>query len=319
MSISEHKAFTPSDKMRTLIDKDSSLLLVMSRFDIPLGFGEKTVREVCESLGIDQGTFLTVSNFICGNEWSISDVSASSLISYLKKAHSYFLDFMLPAIRRRIIEAIDCSGSDEVAFLILKFYDAYVAEVRIHMEYEDRKVFSYVESLFGGHLDPDYCINDFSSKHNHIDSKLKELKNIIVRYYTQQDNNLLYAVLFDIINCEQDLNSHCSVEDCIFVPVVAELEKRLKKSGASKAVNNISIQSQEDRQDVLSQREKEIIVCIAKGLSTKEIADQLHISVHTVTTHRRNISSKLQIHTPAGLTIYAIVNNLLSMSEIKNI
>ena len=126
-------------------------------------------------------------------------------------------------------------------------------------------------------------------------------------------------MLFDIINCEQDLNSHCSVEDCIFVPVVAELEKRLKKSGASKAVNNISIQSQEERQDVLSQREKEIIVCIAKGLSTKEIADQLHISVHTVTTHRRNISSKLQIHTPAGLTIYAIVNNLLSMSEIKNI
>lgn len=48
-------------------------------------------------------------------------------------------------IRRRLIEAIDCSGSDEVAFLILRFYDEYVVEVRRHMEYENRKVFRYVE------------------------------------------------------------------------------------------------------------------------------------------------------------------------------
>lgn len=73
----------------------------------------------------------------------------------------------------------------------------------------------------------------------------------------------------------------------------------------------------DDKTDVLSQREKEIIICIAKGLSNKEISDELNISINTVTTHRRNISSKLQIHSIAGITIYAIANGLVRMSEIE--
>jgi regulator of cell morphogenesis and NO signaling len=67
----------------------------------------------------------------------------------------------------------------------------------------------------------------------------------------------------------------------------------------------------------LSLREKEIVACVAKGMTSKEIADRLCLSVHTVTTHRRNITSKLQIHTPAGLTIYAIANHIVSLDEIK--
>ncbi len=60
-----------------------------------------------------------------------------------------------------------------------------------------------------------------------------------------------------------------------------------------------------DGQDVLSQREKEIVVCVVKGMTNKEIAESLYLSIHTVITHRRNISKKLQIHSSAGLTIYA--------------
>lgn len=67
---------------------------------------------------------------------------------------------------------------------------------------------------------------------------------------------------------------------------------------------------------LLSDREKEIVGCIAKGLSNKEIADVLHLSVHTVVTHRRNISGKLNIHSPSGLTIYAIVNKLVDIDDI---
>jgi DNA-binding NarL/FixJ family response regulator len=71
-------------------------------------------------------------------------------------------------------------------------------------------------------------------------------------------------------------------------------------------------------QEILSAREKEIVTCIAKGLTNKEIADQLFLSTHTVITHRRNITRKLQIHSPAGLTIYAIVNKLVEIQDIKN-
>ena len=67
----------------------------------------------------------------------------------------------------------------------------------------------------------------------------------------------------------------------------------------------------------LSQREKEIVICVVKGMTNKEIADQLFLSIHTVNTHRRNIARKLEIHSVAGLTIYAIVNKLVDISEVK--
>ena len=97
------------------------------------------------------------------------------------------------------------------------------------MEYENEAVFTYVQGLMQGRLDEHYDIATFASKHNQIDAKLKELKNIIIKYYPAgQCNNLLNAVLFDIFNCEQDLASHCQVEDYLFVPAVAAVERRLK-------------------------------------------------------------------------------------------
>lgn len=69
----------------------------------------------------------------------------------------------------------------------------------------------------------------------------------------------------------------------------------------------------------LSTREKEIVALIAKGLSNKEISDKLYVSTHTVMTHRRNIMNKLKIHSPAGLTIYAIVNKIIDISEVKDL
>ena len=72
-----------------------------------------------------------------------------------------------------------------------------------------------------------------------------------------------------------------------------------------------------DDKDALSQREKEIVTLVVRGMTNKEIADKLFLSVHTVNTHRRNIARKLEIHSATGLTIYAIVNHLVDLSEVK--
>ena len=72
-----------------------------------------------------------------------------------------------------------------------------------------------------------------------------------------------------------------------------------------------------DEATALSNREKEIITCIVKGLTNKEIALELFLSTHTVISHRRNIARKLEIHSTAGLTIYAIVNKLVELDDIK--
>ncbi len=222
--------YRPVDKMSDLISNNYNLLLVMSRFGLSLGFEDKSVKDICEEHEVDTCTFLAVANFIQEENDKIGDnidsISIPSLMNYLQQAHSYFLDFQLPSIRRKLIEAIDCSAQNEIAFLILKFYDEYVGEVRKHMEYEDLNVFTYVKALINKEDTNGYTINIFAKKHNQIDSKLTELKNIIIKYYPEKGNNhLLNAVLFDIFSCEKDLSSHCKVEDLLFVPAVRHLEK----------------------------------------------------------------------------------------------
>lgn len=309
------RGYTDNDRLRDMIEENSAILPITSRFGIPLGFGDKTVAEICRQNNIDCKTFTCVCNFISGKNFSADEISVKQLIDYLKRAHSYFLDYCLPMIRRRLIEAIDCSGADDLANLIIRFYDEYALEVKKHMSYEDNKVFKYVDNLLNGLYEEEYNINKFADKHNSIEKKLKELKDIIIRYYPGKDNDKMITVLFDIISCEQDLASHCEVEDRLFVPAVEILEENVMSNGTPVEVETNPNETPATEQ--LSNREKEIVACIAKGMTTKEIAESLFLSTHTVNTHRRNICSKLQIHSPAGLTIYAIVNKLVRIDQIK--
>lgn len=321
--------YVAEQTMRSIISDNSLLLMALSRFGIPLGFGDKTIGEICGELNIDCKTFLTVANYISGHSYSPDDINLEQLMSYLKRAHNYFLDFQLPMIRRKLLEAIDISSVDSIGFLILRFYDDYVTEVRTHMEVENDHVFPYVDALLDGTLDKSFSIESYAQGHTHIAPKLKELKDIIVRYYPENSNDLLTSALFDIITCEQDLSAHCMAEDDLFIPAVSILENKIETEEAnrdkaathpdsqqSNAPDDDPASTDAEKLSSLSEREKEIVCLIAKGLTNKEIANQLYLSVHTVATHRRNICGKLQIHSPAGLTIFAIVNGLLPLTEI---
>ena len=108
------------------------------------------------------------------------------------------------------------------------------------------------------------------------------------------------------------------IEDHLFVPAVKLVEQQLAQSGTILYTDDTdSDPADSDRSDLLSDREKDILISITKGLSNKEIADTLCLSVHTVATHRRNISQKLQIHSTAGLIIYAIANKLVRIEDIQ--
>ncbi len=92
---------------------------------------------------------------------------------------------------------------------------------------------------------------------------------------------------------------------------VDQLKEKLDK------LFNSPLSENSDEQNTLSVREKEIITCIVRGLTNKEIAQSLFLSAHTVISHRRNIARKLEIHSTAGLTIYAIMNKLVALDDIK--
>lgn len=297
--------YTPSDRMCDLVSTHYAVLPVMSRFGLALGFGDKTIGEVCGEVGVDATTFLAVINLMLDPAYlpDIATISVRSLTDYLHNAHRYFLDFRLPSIRRKLIEAVNCSRND-VAFAIMRYYDDYFAEVNRHMEYEEQRVFPYVEALLAGAPADDYSIEIFRRQHDRVEEHLSELKQIIIKYYPMGGTNELNDALYDIFTCEEELASHNAVEDALYIPAIERLSaERPKRGGVGR--------------ETLSSREKEIIICVVKGMTNKEIAEQLCISTHTVITHRRNIANKLQIHSAAGLTIYAIVNKLVDLSELK--
>lgn len=303
--------------MRQLIRDNSLLLMAISRFNIAFGFGEGNVADVCRANDVDPSTFLAVCNLLSGNDYRDFDISLASMMDYLKRAHSTFLDDTLPQLRHKLIDAINYSETNEVAFQLIKFYDNYVEEVRKHMAHENDVIFEYVRRLMDGRIGEDFNIGDFSVNHNHMATQLQELKDIFIFHYKQKDNTRLSSVLFDIIVCEKDFMNHFEVERSLFVPAVERLESSLRSQLREEAARSAEEDEDEDQQTAqLSPREKEIIVAVAKGWSNKEIADRLCLSVNTVTTHRRNICAKLGIHSAAGLTIFAILHHLVDLSEV---
>ena len=264
--------YTPGDRLRDIIDDNSLLLLVISRFSIPFGFGDSTVAEVCRENGVDCATFLAVANLVCGKTVADAHISLSSLTGYLKKAHTYFLDFNLPQIRKKLIEAVNTADVTDVTFLIIKYFDDYAIEVRRHMEYENEVLFAYISKLLEGEIDDSFDLDSYSSTHTDMADKLNELKEIIIGHYRRSGNDILNSFLYDIINCQGDLISHCMVENRLLVPAVREMEQNVRLrhlESAAETVSPAEAHAAAVTDENLSDREKEVIVCVAKGMSTK--------------------------------------------------
>ena len=225
--------YKETDKMSDLICENYPMVLVMSRFGIALGFGEESIGEVCRKNQVDAYTFLTVVNFLTEEIQTVTPelcehLSLDTLVLYLHNAHDYFLDFRLPHIRRKLLDAISSCPTD-VAFVIRNFFDEYATEVDKHMTYEERTVFPYVHNLQQGKPDTKYNITVFSRRHEQIEQKLSNLKNILIKYYPGTGSYLLNSVLFDLFTTEEDLSSHTRIEDKLFIPAVLHFEKRMLK------------------------------------------------------------------------------------------
>lgn len=134
--------------------------------------------------------------------------------------------------------------------------------------------------------------------------------------------NIQYAVEKGVISC---LLKECDQNE--ITEAIYSTNKK-EKFFCSQIVENILNAALSDEAPIkktancegikISTRETEIIQCVAEGLSNKEIADKLYLSVHTVTTHRKNIMSKLNINNTAGLIMYAIKQNLINYDEVRS-
>lgn len=312
------KIYERDDKMLSLIRDNYNVLQSLGAFGISLGFGDKTVCQVCEKVGVDTFTFLAVVNLTINGYYSQNDVErldVPTLLHYLKASHEYYLGFQLPYIRRELQESLD--ENDNLGKLILKIFDEYARYVTHHMKFEEQTLFPYVEGLLNGNSYNDYDIETFSKHHEQTGEKMRELKSIIIKYLPSDShhNNMLAAALHDIYNLEEWIALHAGVEEKIFRPAIARLAKQVRKDPPT-ALNITNIIGHQSDGEQLSEREKDVVIGVVQGLTNKEIADKLFIAPNTVITHRRNIARKLQIHSTAGLTIYAIVNHLVDISSV---
>jgi regulator of cell morphogenesis and NO signaling len=292
-----------TDKICELMSHEEDAIQIISRFGLEMGVGEQTIAQMCEAHEVHTPTFLAVVNYKVFKQRVLpAEIHIPTLQRYLHNAHTYFLDFRLPRLRRSLIEAIiPADPTTRIPGLILRCYDEFVDEIRTHIEHENAGMFEEHE-----HDD------------ERITGKLTEIKNLIIKYYpTEKEEKsmvngessvtyTLISVMSDLWHTEHDFADHCAIEDDILRPALKKNEK-LKVKGERK----------QPETEELSDRERDVLIQVVRGLSNKEIADVLCISMHTVISHRRHITAKLNIHSTAGLTVYAIVNHFVDLNNLE--
>ncbi len=223
--------FKKSMKMSDLIDADYRLLLLLNRLTIHLGFGEKSVDTVCKENGFDTDCFLFLANYqsnksILNIEEAFSVLPLTPFLQYLKSSHSYFLEKRLPNIRRKL-ELVFTASEKKLQDVVLNFFDNYTKEVSEHMLYEDQVVFPYIHSLLNGTRDKKYSIHTVEERHNDIEGKMNDLKQILLKYVPGTiDQMLMVNILTELYMSEEELEAHTFIEDSLVIPKVKEIEDR---------------------------------------------------------------------------------------------
>ena len=308
--------FSRKMKMSDLVERDFRLLALLARFGIEQRFGERSVEQICEASGVDPDTFLLLCEVYSGEDFRPSPERLRScrlqdILRYLNRSHAYYVDHALAGLSADI-EALILPCSEMQKRVIRRFFADFRTELERHFETEEKFVIPYVQRLIQGRRDTNGTIDRFEENHAQIRETLSDLKNLIMNSLPDVcDNQMRISVLLAIYTLQQDIGHHTCIEDEVLVPMVRMLESPGKLPAAA------ATDGQTGGREELSEREKEILVSVAQGLLNKEIADRHHISINTVITHRKNITRKIGIKTVAGLTAYAILNDLIDINTIE--
>ncbi|MEI6680094.1 MAG: hemerythrin domain-containing protein [Mariniphaga sp.] len=238
--------FNETSKLATVIHKDHTLLPVISRLGVKLGFGDLTIEELCHKGSIDVTFFMEIINVFHNenyfSEKKLLDFSVTVVIDYLLKTHRYYLGYVVPEQERLIdLFILNCANGCKENELVLKFYNKFKEEFANHVQVEETKVFPYILQLNEAIQNPlkksaflgkyyDFAITGFEKEHGNMDEKMFDLKNIIIKYLPPNyDLNIGNSLLSNLFMFEKDLKNHARIEDKILIPKVKQLEKIIKK------------------------------------------------------------------------------------------
>ena len=223
------RIFSGDGRLSDLITAHASLLALLPRLGVPLGFGDRSVADVCEQSGVDTGFFLLICNVHTFNNYvpttaTILGTDMTGLVPYLEKSHRYYVDKRLPHIERHL-DAIAQKLEGRIGQVLISFFQEYKKEVEEHFSHEESNVFPHIRALMAGKRDTSYNIGMFLRNHSDIEGKLDDLLNIIFKYLPPQvDDDNVTDVVYDILRLSEDLKKHTFIEEKIMVPLVTHLE-----------------------------------------------------------------------------------------------
>ncbi|MGV8091197.1 MAG: hemerythrin domain-containing protein [Mangrovibacterium sp.] len=229
-------------RLADAIMQNERLLLVIERFGISLGFGDKTINDVAKTYQLNPTLVLAVMNVFNNHSFVVEDILTEEMIpglmDYLKEAHRFYLDEKLPFIGGLIERFIEITENPDTR-LLQSFFKEYADEVREHMVLEDATVFPYIQALFdharGEKVNLDsfhYCIDDFVEHHSDIEEKLEDLTSLLIKHFPPtKDRFYRNLILLELFALQYDLNDHGGIEDQILVPMVRKLELKTMQNG----------------------------------------------------------------------------------------
>jgi regulator of cell morphogenesis and NO signaling len=229
-------------RMADIVHINQRLLLVIERFGISLGFGDKSIAEVCSKQQLNTSFVLLVLNVFNDHSFAVSELLAKEyipgLIDYLKNGHKYFLLDKLPYISELIDKFIERTDNPDTR-LLHAFFKEYMDEVIEHMNLEERTVFPYILALFGKlsgqEADEEllhYRIDNFIDNHSNIEEKLDDLKQLLIKHFPPtKDRFYRNQILLELFDLEYDLNDHNGLEERVLAPIVRTLEKEVAENG----------------------------------------------------------------------------------------
>jgi len=226
-----------SMKMADVITNDQRSLILMPRFGIDFGFGDKTIQEICQDNDIQADFFLMMLNsFLYPNYFpskKLMHIDVKLLLFYLASTHKYYLEEKIPGMQR-LLGGFLQHQSNPAGEQLERFFYGYIQEVVEHIEYEEKIAFPYIERLLSGGelaINPKtgqaYSIVEFEQRHNNIEEKLSDLKSLLIKYFPPDNRPYLRINILDqLYMLEQDLINHARLEDKVLIPVVEKIEKQ---------------------------------------------------------------------------------------------
>ena len=230
----KHTLISGNTKMADAIFQNPTLLTVLPRFGIKLGFGENTISQLCSNNNIDEVIFILVCNIYSFDNYiptnyELENINLKIVIRYLDASHHYYTKRRIYEIESRLQSISEHSPCSHYR-IINTFFGEYKLEITNHFFYEEQVVFPYIDQLINGDIPIEFHIDKYEQNHDSIDDKLNDLKSIIIKYLPEEDSSDIRDdrsdLLREIFLFEEDLSKHTRIEDRVLIPIVKKIESR---------------------------------------------------------------------------------------------